>query len=41
MDLEDMIEELGIWYEMHTDEGSSDFKIIDNVDSLTFVCNDL
>ena len=41
MDLEDMIEALGEWYEMHAEEGSSDFTAIDNVDSLTFVCNDL
>ena len=36
-----MIEALGEWHEMHTEEGSSDFEVVDNVDSLTFVCNDL
>lgn len=40
MDLEDMIQVIGEWYESRIVEGVDRFKVIDDIDSITFACDD-
>ena len=41
MDNQDVIEQVNEWLETHNDEGSIQFRIIDNIDTYTIICEDM